>query len=164
MKKPNVFIFTQLSLLVGAWLEWLKYKNPKFSTRWLSKRLGLKTHSHISRIVSGQKSASRHLISQFCRLMELTVDETAYVHALSEFSKVKSAEKREYLLQRIEKMRIKESDFLLTEEHFEVIAHWYHLTILEMLSLKDFQNDTKWIVQRLGSSITEEVVEKVFWL
>lgn len=38
----------------------------------------------------------------------------------------------------------------LSIDHFIVIKDWYHLALLELLSLDDFQNDEAWMARKLG--------------
>lgn len=48
-------------------------------------------------------------------------------------------------------------------EYFKVIADWYHFAILELTYLNDFQNDSKWIANKLGimESEASDAIERM---
>jgi len=43
----------------------------------------------------------------------------------------------------------------LSLDQFHLIAEWYHYPILELIRIKDFQPNIRWIAKRLGISVSE---------
>jgi len=43
----------------------------------------------------------------------------------------------------------------LTLDAFQVISDWYHYAILELISIKGFQPNSKWIAPKLGITVSE---------
>jgi hypothetical protein len=41
------------------------------------------------------------------------------------------------------------------KDQFELLSSWYHFAILELVQLKTFEPDGKWISTKLGISVTE---------
>jgi len=158
MEKPFVFDYQTFAELLVAWTDWLKETNAKFSIRWAAKRMGLKSHAHLLRLVSGEKYPSDELLNRLAALMDLTVDEFAFVRALAELSRTKRPDERAFILDKIESLKRTVPDALLQLDAFELIAHWYHLAIFEMTVLPDFQSDPEWIATRLGGSVSTEMV------
>src|SRR5205823_5776293 len=54
----------------------------------------------------------------------------------------------------------------LTLDAFQVIADWYHFAIFELVTVKDFSPQPKWIAKKLGISVSEAniAVERLFRL
>jgi hypothetical protein len=48
----------------------------------------------------------------------------------------------------------------LAIEEFQFISDWYHYAILEVTTLKGFQNEAEWIASHLGISV-EQAKEKI---
>ena len=46
----------------------------------------------------------------------------------------------------------------LTLDAFQAIADWYHMAILELVAIRGFQSDPRWIARALGISPTEAAV------
>ena len=40
-------------------------------------------------------------------------------------------------------------------DHFQIIAEWYHYAILELVAVRDFKPDYRWVSKTMGVSITE---------
>jgi uncharacterized protein (TIGR02147 family) len=54
----------------------------------------------------------------------------------------------------------------LSHDAFQVIADWYHYAIFELVTLKDFRPNARWIARRLGLTASEVsiAVERLFRL
>ncbi len=121
--------------------ESIRAKNPNYSRRAFSKRLGISAGA-ISELFNGQRKISYKIAQRIASRLNLDPQERAKL--FSSFSKQEhnppTKEDPEYLQ--------------LTADQFQVIGDWYHFAILTLMRTKGFCSDLKWIGDRLGLSAT----------
>jgi transcriptional regulator with XRE-family HTH domain len=110
-------------------------KNPSFSLRALSQKVGL-DQSLLSKILQGKRKFSELNAKKVSNFLGV------YLQHQSD-SYVAEAVKTNYNL--------------LREDQFLLISAWYHFALLELIKTKNFKNSTVMISQRLG--ISESDVE-----
>ncbi len=126
---------------VRDWLEWTLAekvkKNPRYSLRAFSKTVGL-SPSFLSRVLSGQRTLSLKAALKLANALDLNPMERK---ALLEKS-----------LGDIPKLQDKVSDDYheITKDTFAVISQWHHFAIAQLLNIKGFKEDNKWIARELG--------------
>lgn len=141
-------------------LEWLKTANPKASLRWTAKRLGLKSHTFLLRLTSGEKVPTDELFTKLAALFTWSVDEYAYAKALLGLSVATKPDERDFFLRKLDDLRREVPGVLLQLDAFESIAHWYHLAVFELSGLATFCGDPEWIVERLGNAISVDLARE----
>lgn len=130
-------------------------KNPKYSLRSYSKKLGIHVGA-LSYIINGKRNVSRSLAEKITR--KLLVDPGKRAEILSLFP-----EKRKYQTV-AQKEAAPEPKFLQIEaSEFRLIAEWEHYAVLNLIKTKDFQSDVAWIADRLGitATRTRDVIERL---
>lgn len=135
----------QLSLLKvmrTRYLE-LQTKNPSYSIRAFAKKLGIGA-STMSMIMNGQRKASRKLAAQIADRLMLDPIERASV--LEKFKQKKSNNDQESYSNVIHYLKI-------SADQYQAFSEWHYMAILNLVRLKNFKNDPKWIAERTG--ITE---------
>jgi len=122
-------------------------KNSKYSLRSFAKTLHIDPAS-LHRILTGKRAISRQMLERLCARLQLGPKEVAH------FQK-----------DILGKPALPEFNFEPTTiDNFEVISEWQHLAILELVTLKDFKPNEKWIAERLGLSlhVARASVERLF--
>ena len=122
-------------------------KHPRYSLRAFARFLRV-DHSSLSQILRGKRRLSPKLLQQFGERLGLTPAELARYQGVSNET-VPVPDPRE-----------------LTHDAFQVISDWYHYAIFELVTLKEFEPDSKWIARVLGLSVSEVniAVERLFRL
>ncbi len=134
-------------------------KNPKYSLRSYSKKIGIHVGA-LSYIINGKRNVSKTLAEKITR--KLLIDPQKRNEILSLFP-----EKRKYLTTAQKEAATPEPLFLQIEaSEFKLIAEWEHYAILNLVKTKDFQSDTEWIAKRLGITQTRvrDVIERLLIL
>jgi uncharacterized protein (TIGR02147 family) len=104
----------------------------------------------LHRILTGKRAVTPRTLEKFAQKLQFSPAETEHFRCSNSF---------------VQAPALKQIDFAQTENDvFEVISDWQHLAIMELLTLKDFQQDEKWVAERLGLSIHEAraSVERLF--
>ncbi|MGE3609569.1 MAG: DUF4423 domain-containing protein [Bacteriovoracaceae bacterium] len=120
----------------------IQTKNPSYSVRAFSKKLGL-TSGTVSLVMLGKRKVSQKLAQQIADKLMLDPQERSEI--LGEFSK-KNAQ-----------TKVSEDFLKITADQFSVTSEWYHFAILNLIKTKDFKSDVNWIAERLA--LTPKKVE-----
>jgi uncharacterized protein (TIGR02147 family) len=126
--------------------------NPNYSLRAFARDLKL-SPSRLSEIFSGKQGLSPNAAQKIADCLGYSGEERERFCNLVTSVHARSRKDRE-----VAKVRLKETEnddeiHLLRMDAFKVISDWYHLAILEMISLKWYKNDTRQLARKLG--ITE---------
>jgi uncharacterized protein (TIGR02147 family) len=154
----NVFEFDDARKYLLAVLHTKRARNRGLSMRAWSRQLGYKNPSYLASVLKGARTLKPSLAARVSKTLTLDERSRSYFEALvlRAVAKTESESKVcEELLQAATRGRKAEQMRL---DQFRLIASWYHLAILEMFSLSDFQPDPKWIAERLGGGISPKTV------
>lgn len=116
-------------ILQGEFVRRCK-KNPNYSLRSFAKSLKLDS-STLSQFISGRRPITRKTAKRLAGQIELSPAECD-VFAVKENEMQK-----------------------MSADHFSIISDWYHFAILELMELKGFRPDIRWISKKLNLSATE---------
>ena len=119
--------------------------NPSYSLRAFAKKLGLAPGA-LSHLMSGGRKISKKMALRLATILELEGKELEQF--ISSFSSVNSPNHQATNLEYVK----------LQMDQYAVISKWYHMAIMSLVKLDDFQYDTQWISKRLG--ITVEQTQK----
>jgi uncharacterized protein (TIGR02147 family) len=132
MPKLNQPLFQDL--LNESYLE-RKAKNPSFSIRAFSQRLGI-NHSAVSEIMNGKRKVGPKL---GVRIANALMADSDLMKKL--FMRESTRDER--------KPEIK-SATLLKADQYRLISDWHHFAILSLLDTDSCKHDVAWIAKRLG--------------
>lgn len=118
-------------------------RNPRFSLRALAKRLNV-SPSHLSRVLRGRKQFSYEMTTRLVRELDLSAEQSARV--LREFE---TSRKSQGMSMNFASRDQREKQ-ILDLESFRLIADWYHFPLLELIRIKGFQANEKWMARRLS--------------
>lgn len=109
-------------------------KNPQYSLRAYAKQLGVSAAT-LSGILSGQRKLTAEMMGKIGFALDLNPEEI-WNHQRQALGHKETPTD----------VTFKE----LTQEMFMIVSEWYHLTILELMKLTDFEPNANWISKRLG--------------
>jgi uncharacterized protein (TIGR02147 family) len=122
--------------------EEARAKNPRYSIRAFSRRVGLSA-SAANEILKGERRISAKMADRIADRLMLNPTERAEL--LAAFP---PRTRRKRLPGRGEPLT---QDLLkLSADQFEAIAEWTHFAILSLVRIPGFKDDPKWIATRLG--------------
>jgi uncharacterized protein (TIGR02147 family) len=118
-------------------------RNPSYSLRSMANQIDIDSSS-LSQIISGKRKASVKLIRKICQNLKADPRHVEFF--------VKYAEKRK---SRLATVKAEQHYKLMSEDTLSVISIWYHYAIMELISVKQFQNNIFWIAKSLSISVSE---------
>ncbi len=131
--------------------------NPRYSLRAFARDLKL-SPSRLSEVLNRKQGLSRQAASSITKSLGFGEEEAEYFCDLVSLKHARSVREREEAKLRLFKVDFeKQRDELysLQLDSFKIISDWYHLGILELMKVKNFRHDTKWISRRLGVQIIQ---------
>lgn len=123
-------------------------RNPSYSLRAFARDLDIGT-STLTEVLQGKYGLSKGRIEKVAKALQLSSDQTEHFSDLIARDHGRSEKDREEAALRIQ-LRLRHSIQTITLDGFKVISDWYHLALLELISLPSFKNDTEWMAKRLG--------------
>jgi uncharacterized protein (TIGR02147 family) len=129
-------------------------KNAAYSLRAFARDLGM-SHPLLSKVLSGKRPLTLKQAHKIVALLAFDVDTQkdfleSVLLALPENAKLDSRLKRGLETGK----RAKEIRHVDVEQ-FHLIANWYHLSLLDLMTTVGFKSDLNWISKRLGISKLE---------
>lgn len=156
--RPIVFNFTHPREYLLAVHGYQKERNPSFSLRAWAKKLGYKSSSYLNEMVNGHKPISIDLAGRVALQLDLPFKERKCLELLVLRETVQGQERvifQELLDTVVPEQETKD----LSVDEFRLVADWYHFVLMEMAELKDFKEDHNILSQRLGESVSPELVK-----
>jgi uncharacterized protein (TIGR02147 family) len=126
-------------------------RNPSYSLRALARDLSV-SHAYLSYVISGKKQLSTRSAMEIGERLGLPAD------IRSSLIQSTLVEKKQRMNQRPKQTPLSFEELRL--EHFALLSEWYHLPLFDLLEVKDFRPDHKWIAKQLGIR-TSQVVSAV---
>lgn len=153
-----LFGYTDINTFLRDVLHAKKQRNPSFSTRAWSRRLGFRNPSLLIDILKGRRKLKPELGYRIAEDLQLSQEEHAYYDVLVLLTSAKSTKERDFYNGLLKALRPDPQRSALKLSHFQLVADWYHFTLLETLSLKDFKNDPDYLCKRLRGRLTPEMI------
>lgn len=158
LESPLIYRFNSFHEFLAAYFAVEKTRNARFSYRWLAKKLGFRSHTHLLRIVQGTDVPSPDVLAKLAELCGLSTEDLAFAKALLALQNAASPDERDFCSQKLSELRRDSPATLIAQEAFEMVAQWHHVAIFEMICLPGFTDDPAWIAGRLGRAVTPEQV------
>ena len=130
---------SEIQKQVVAKLGELRVKNPSFSLRAFSRRLGI-SPATLSLVASGRRRISRRLAVRILERLGLDPGRTSSI--MSMFQEGAAAPLTGQAMQ-------------LTMDQFHVVSEWYHFAIRALLRTRNAKSSPVWIAARLGIKESE---------
>ena len=117
-------------------------RNPRFSLRSFAGKLGI-NHSTLSQVLRGKRRLSARALEMVGKRLGLG-DDTIRAYAASSRKKVNAKTPPE----EIRKVH-------LDLDVFQLVSGWHHYAILELIHLRGFRTDSRWIARTLGIAVED---------
>lgn len=122
--------------------------NPRYSMRSFARSLKM-SPGELSEILRGKRGVSLKSVMKVATSLGLTKSETKYLVGLHHNEQQVSAGWIE------EEETNKSPAHQVDEDLFKLISKWYHLAILNLMDLKSFKWDARYISRKIGISPTQ---------
>ncbi|MGE0172310.1 MAG: TIGR02147 family protein [Oligoflexales bacterium] len=156
VNKNSIYAYADYRSFIRDVLQVKKKNNPNVSLATIGKKVGMSKMA-IKYIVDGKRHIAERNIPKFSALVPLGESEAKYFRYLVCFNKAKTEDERKHFFSRM--MAMKDSPFkqmIFGDRDTALFLKWFHGTILEMMSFKDFKLEPTWIAQRLRFEVSEK--------
>lgn len=126
-------------------------RNTRYSLRSFSRHLGISA-SRLSQILRGKQGLSEQRASSLADRLGYNKEQNEIFTLLARRQFNRDRRLRTLAESRLERYR-EHLKKRVDIETFKLVCDWYHLAILELISLPAFKNNPKWIANRLGIKI-----------
>ena len=155
LQQLDVFEYLDYRKFLGQYYTLKKAESRSFSYRAFSRRCGLKSPNHLKRVVERERNLSEDAALRYAETIGLEGDSGKYFCELVRFDQAKSRKEKSAAYRRLTQFRGYRKAQHLDSRHDQYHSEWYIPTIREMLTLKGFSSDPKWIAAQLVPEITE---------
>lgn len=161
----DIYEYTDYRVYLKARLEELKAQDRKYSLRFLAKRLGLKSNSHLKMVMDGDHNLSESLARRLAEFLEMSEAESEFFLALVNYCQARSTQEQALALEELRRRRRFSKLHRTALDQFDYLNDVLTLTLREMVALPDFSPDPAWIaprlVERAAPSEIEAALEKL---
>lgn len=122
---------------------------PQYSLRAFARDLGL-SPPHLSTVLAKKRGLSASVAKRISKKLGFSPDEALTFCSSAAALHGRSHAERERAVKRLQRLMDVASFTTLAESQFRIMSDWYHLAILHLVELPDFQSCPKWIATRLS--------------
>jgi uncharacterized protein (TIGR02147 family) len=135
-------------------------RNRSFSYRVLARSIKLKSPSLLAMIARGEREPTPEVLHRLCEHMGLGRPEARYAELLVSFKRARDISEQLRYARELKRLKPANDELVLELETLELVAKWYAIVILEMTQLPGFKDDPEWIRQRLGATVSADMVRE----
>jgi uncharacterized protein (TIGR02147 family) len=154
MKKASIFQFICYQDFLKEYFGARKKEDPKFSHRFLSKRLGLSSPNFIMMVMQGKRKLTRAMASKIAQEFKLSKKEAEYLECMVEFTRAATAREKDGYFSRMMELRKKTNVNKLVDYQYELYSKWYNLAIRELVTYPEFKGNYSWLAKKVFPAIT----------
>lgn len=136
---------------LNAELARRKGDNPRYSLRAMALSIGVPP-SQLSNVLNRSKNISIEASYKIADRLGLDTAQTEYFSLLVQVQLTKDLEVKTTLIEKLKKLNRNGTVFFENIEKFKAISEWYHLAILELTEIKDFEFNVKNVALKLNIS------------
>ncbi|HKP95782.1 MAG TPA: TIGR02147 family protein [Fibrobacteria bacterium] len=150
---PDIFNYTDFRKYLSDLYRELKAKDPKYSHRYMSMKMGYGSAGFFADVIAGRKNLTGALPLKLSRFLGLKKDDEEYFINLVLFNQAATMdEKNRYYekLMGVTRIEVK----ILEAEKFRYFSQWFYTAVRELLSFHSFRGDFRALGKKLDPPIT----------
>jgi len=155
---PSVFDFLDFRQYLKELFEFKRLQQPYFSMRVFSRLSGFRSPNYMSLILSGKRKLTAKNIRHVIKACRLNRKEGQYFETLVQWNQA-DPEDRDSYFEELSRTQLSRKHTQLQTPQSVILGQWYCYVIRELVLLPDFQEDPKWISNRLAHQISPNEVE-----
>lgn len=149
----TVFTYLDYRAFLRAHTQQLKARKL-FNLRAFAQAAAIKAPGYLKMIIDGRRNLTKETADKFSLALGLSSRERGYFAALVQYNQTEDPdEKRDYFDKMIA-LRPRSQHFVLEKKYNRYFSRHYYVCVREMVALKDFREDYKWIAKRCVPSIS----------
>ena len=143
-------------------------RNPNYSLRAFARDLGI-APSRLSEVIAGKNGLSSLNAKKIALALQLDEKREEWFRCSVEANHARSRTQKQEAARRLLELERTPPQRKIRRDEFLLISEWYHLSLLELLNLKNARFSSLWIAKRLGICPSEaksamERLKKLGWI
>lgn len=158
--RDRVFSFSDPVDFLKFELRERQKADPRFSLRAWARKVGYKNPSYLSHVLNRKRRLKPELAEKLAADLKLEGRPLRYFETIVLGNAGRSDRERQTYqkLSRDLRPRKMRNSSHISLETFSVVAEWYHVAILEMTQLADFEPNAEFIYRRLGGKVNKRLI------
>ncbi|OVE81331.1 hypothetical protein BVY03_03865 [bacterium K02(2017)] len=144
----NIFRYNDFRLFLKDLIKEYKERHPKETMRSLASHIGFGSPSFLKMIIDGQRKMTLKSFDKLCQYLHIQGREKDYFKALVDFSQVHDPDKKRIFSEKLKSLRPRVTFSELKKNQNKYLTNDYFACIREMVLLKEFKEDPKWIAAK----------------
>lgn len=155
----DIFTYTDYRKFLKDYYEEQKARDPKFSHRYFTRKVGFSSSGYFSDVLTGKKNLSLAFALKFAKALKLGRDEGEFFINLVGFNQAKSLEEKN---RHYEKMMTggKVKLDVLEQDKYEYFSKWQYAAVREMLYFLPCKDDFRLLGKSLDPPIPAKDARK----
>jgi uncharacterized protein (TIGR02147 family) len=159
MEQLSVFQYTDFQEYLRAWFEQAKQAKRGITLQSVSAKLGLKSRSHLHRILHDHKPAlGEALLAKLCELLALRPREQEYLIALVDFNRADTLTQKNDAYRRMHALLALRDPSPLKPDRFAYFSDWVLPTLREVAVFPKLKGNHAAIAKCFDPALSEEQV------
>lgn len=163
-QKPLIFEYDDYREFLKDMFKYLKLHRRGFSYRNFTKESGISSAGFLTLVMESKRNLSSESITKFSKGLRLNKQESEYFESLVLFNQARTNEEKNRYFEKLSKNRKYREIRLLETNQFKFFSKWYYSAVRELIHLKTFQEDLRWISKTLVPKITEKQAKEALEL
>jgi uncharacterized protein (TIGR02147 family) len=150
---PDIFNYTDYRKYLSDQYRELKAKDPKYSHRYMSLKMGYGSAGFFADVIAGRKNLTGPLPLKLARFLELQKEAEEYFINLVLFNQAATMDEKNRYYEKL--MGVVRIDVKILEaDKFQYFSQWFYTAVRELLTFHPFQGDFKALGKKLDPPIT----------
>lgn len=138
----EIYGYTNYRLFLKDALTELKEKDSKYSQRYVSQKLGLKSSGWLADVMAGRKNLSIDTLKNLADFLDMNLREKAYFETLVFYTQAESNEEKHRHYEHLLTFREVSAD-LLGKDRFDYFNAWYHMVLREWMLVEPYNGNVR---------------------
>ncbi len=163
MKKSDISIFNFVNYrtFLKSVCEDIIFNNPEVSYKSIQEDAGYsRTSNHLWQVLEGRIPISSSAAANYCRALGLNNQEIKYFKLMVEFDKAKSDNEKNRIIEKMSTSKLFSKANQKYIDVYHIYSTWYLPILWDLVLLDDFQEDYKWISDKLFFDLSESRIKK----
>ena len=155
-----IYDYTNPLSFMADYIESRKTLKPGFSIRKWAKEMNLNGHALLVMLLKGKRSLRIKHLDFLGDGLRLSSNERMYFQTLIQYHNAQDLKEKRLYEHFLSELHPKENFSVKELDEFKVISDWYHMSILALTNLKDFEMSTENITSRLQGKVSAQQVDE----
>lgn len=153
--QPDIWKYTNYRQFLVDFYTERKRSDPTFSLRCFAKKANFPSHGLLKFLMEGKRNLSKKTLVKLMPALDLGSDQAQYFENLVFFNQATTFEEKGFFYRKLVKSPGKSSFRKLAASQLRIFEKWHTIAIREMLNLREFREDPRWISGRLLRKIDQ---------